>query len=361
ILLISLLAVSGFAEKTEKTLTDINGHQVTLKVPVDKIVLQDSGSGGPFYTLFALEGNDAIKKIAAIDNGLQDNRADIWNKFVEAVPELKNVPVVGTGKDLNVESVVSLKPDVLIVPKNTYDTAVEVYKKVEEAGIPVVAIDYHAETLANHQKSIELMGELLGKEDRAKELFSDYKAQMDIVNSRLGKITGPKPRVYVECANKNAGELSNSYGNYMWGALIEMCHGDNIAEGAIQTYGPLSQEVILKKDPEVIIYTGSYWPKEAASFRLGFDSTEQKARDTLEPYLKRDGWESLSAMKNNRVYGIYHGLSRDIIDFAAFQYIAKSLYPDEFKDVNPEENLKKFFSKYLPVELSGVWTLDPAK
>nr|WP_319540688.1 ABC transporter substrate-binding protein [uncultured Methanospirillum sp.] len=361
LLLISLLASSGFAEKAEKTLTDITGNQVTVKVPVDKMVIQYSGSGGPFYTLFALEGKDAVKKIAAIDDGLQVNRADIWNKFIEAVPELKNVPVVGSGKDLNVESVVSLKPDVLVVPKDNYDSAVEIYKKVEEAGIPVVVMDYHAETLANHEKSIELMGNLLGKEDRAKELFNDYKSQMDIVNSRLDKITEPKPRVYIECASKNAGELTNSYANYMWGALVEMCHGDNIAEGAIKTYGPLSQEVVLKKDPEVIIYTGSYWPKEPASFRLGFDSTEQKARDTLAPYLNREGWESLSATKNNRIYGIYHGLSRDIIDFAAFQYIAKSLYPEEFKDVNPEENLKTFFSKYLPVDLSGVWTLDPAK
>jgi iron complex transport system substrate-binding protein len=358
--LLCLISVSVIAEKNEVTLTDITGKQVSVNVPVDSMVIQYSGSGGPFYTLFALEGKDGVKKIAAMDSGLEINRNDIWKKFLEAVPELDKVPKVGEGKDLNVEAVISLRPDVLVVPKDSYKGAVEIYNKVEEAGVPVVVMDYHAETLENHEKSIKLMGQLLGREEKASELFNDYKAQMDVVSSRLSKITGAKPRVYVECAGKSADEVYNTYSNYMWGALVTNCRGDNIADGAIETYGPISQEVILKKDPEVIIYTGSYWPKEPKSFRLGFASTEESARESLAPYLQREGWQDLTAMKNNQVYGVYHGLSRDIIDFAAFQIVAKAIYPEEFKDVNPEENLRAFFKKYLPVELSGVWTVEPA-
>ncbi|HWQ67642.1 MAG TPA: ABC transporter substrate-binding protein, partial [Methanospirillum sp.] len=359
LLLVSVITLPATAEKTEVTLTDINGKQVTLKVPVDSMVLQYSGSGGPFYTLFALEGKDGVKKIAAMDDGLNTNRNDIWKKFLEAVPELEKVPKVGEGKDLSVETVISLKPDVLVVPKDSYKGAVEVYNKVEEAGVPVVVMDYHAETLENHKKSIELMGQLLGKEEKATELFNDYKAQMDVVSNKLSQISGVKPRVYVECAGKSADEIYNTYSKYMWGALVSNCGGDNIAEGAIETYGPISQEVILKKDPEVIIYTGSYWPKESKSFRLGFASTEKSAQESLAPYLKRTGWEEISAMKNNRVYGVYHGLGRDIIDFAAFQFLAKAMYPEQFKDVDPEKNLKEFFAKYLPVDLSGVWFVEP--
>lgn len=358
--MISFLILPVIGEKTKTTITDVTGREVTVNLPVDSMVLQYSGSGGPFYTLFALEGKDAVKKIAAIDDGLKVNRYDIWEKFVQAVPELENIPLIGSGKDLNVESIVSLKPDVLVVPKDSYDSAKEVYDKVEEAGIPVVIMDYHAETLENHEKSIKLMGQLLGKETAASTLFIDYKAQMDMVNNRISKITGEKPRVYVECASKSADDITNTYGNYMWGALVEMCRGDNIADGVIKTAGPMNQEMILTKDPQVIIYTGSYWPKEPKSFSLGFDSTKEVAKESLTPYLTRKGWDQLSAIKNNRVYGIYHGMSRDIIDFAAFQFIAKSLYPEEFADVDPEANLKAFFSKYLPVDLDGVWFMNPS-
>jgi len=43
-------------QKETITVTDLLGKEVTLNVPIDKIVLQSSGSGGPFLTLFALEG-----------------------------------------------------------------------------------------------------------------------------------------------------------------------------------------------------------------------------------------------------------------------------------------------------------------
>lgn len=121
----------------------------------------------------------------------------------------------------------------------------------------------------------------------------------------------------------------------------------------------LNEEYLLKKDPDVIIFTGSYWAKEPNSFRLGFTATNETAHDTLEPFKHRDGWESLSAIKNDRVYGVYIGIARDIMDFSAFQFAAKAIYPEEFKDVNPEQNLKDFYHKYMPLELSGVWMVEP--
>jgi iron complex transport system substrate-binding protein len=120
----------------------------------------------------------------------------------------------------------------------------------------------------------------------------------------------------------------------------------------------MNEEAILKKDPEVIIFSGSYWPKNPDSFGLGFLADEETAIGTLKPFLSREGWDTMSAMKNNRVYGINHGMSREIFDFAAFQFIAKSLYPDLFADIDPEANLKKFYDIYMPVKLTGKWMLD---
>nr|WP_319540687.1 ABC transporter substrate-binding protein [uncultured Methanospirillum sp.] len=361
VLLITFIAAPIVAEKTDVTLTDILGRSVTVKVPIDTMALQWSGSGGPFYTLFALEGKDAAKKIAAMDSDdLKTNRYDIWEKFSEAVPELNSIPVIGSGKDLNPESIIAIKPDVVVAPKDCYNEAPDVYKKIEDAGIPVVTIDYHEEKLENHKKSIELMGKLLGKEEKANELFNYYKQQRDLVTSRLNAITKPKPRVYHENAMKSREEMSNSHSSkYMWGAIINQSRGDNIADGAVEKTAVMNEEYLLKKDPEVIIFTGSYWTKEPKSFRLGFTATNETAHDTLEPFKHRDGWESLSAIKNDRVSGVYIGIARDIMDFSAFQFAAKAIYPEEFKDVNPEQNLKDFYHTYMPLELSGVWMVEP--
>ena len=55
---------------------------------------------------------------------------------------------------------------------------------------------------------------------------------------------------------------------------------------------------------------------------------------------------------------LYHDLSRHIFDFAGTQFLAKQIYPELFEDINPEENLRDFFDKYMPVELDGVWTIS---
>jgi hypothetical protein len=39
------------------------------------------------------------------------------------------------------------------------------------------------------------------------------------------------------------------------------------------------------------------------------------------------------------------------------QYIAKQLYPDAFKDVDPVASFKAYHEKYLPVPYAGVWML----
>lgn len=38
--------------------------------------------------------------------------------------------------------------------------------------------------------------------------------------------------------------------------------------------------------------------------------------------------------------------------------LAKLCQPELFADVDPEENLRTFFEKYMPVELEGVWMVS---
>ena len=63
----------------------------------------------------------------------------------------------------------------------------------------------------------------------------------------------------------------------------------------------------------------------------------------------------LDEVKDKKVYSTHHGLPREVYDVAVFEYLAKTFYPEEFADVDPEGTLKEFYDKFLPFSYGGVW------
>ncbi len=57
------------------------------------------------------------------------------------------------------------------------------------------------------------------------------------------------------------------------------------------------------------------------------------------------------------LFGVYQGASRTLSDFAMVQYIAKQLYPEQFKDVDPIANYLGYYKKYLPVTPQGTFAI----
>ena len=364
-----LIAACGGPSETKKDtaqnnkpieITDVTGRTVTLKKPAERVVLQWSGAGGPFFTISALMGKDTPKVIAGMDTSLQDYRADMWKHFTTEMPELAKIPVVGTvgDKTFNAEQVVALNPDVIFIPvdlKDQYES--DAKAKMDAAGIQTIYIDYHAEKLESHQKSIEAIGKALGKEERAAEISKFYTDRVTRVLDRVSKINKPKPTVYLEVGMNGPEEFGNSFSsNYSWGALATMAGADVITKDVIKKTSPINPEFILEKNPDIIMIMGSYWPKKPTSMRLGFEATEASSQELLKAFtIERQGWSELKAVENKQVYSAHHGLPREVFDAAVFEYLAKTFYPEEFADVDPEATLKEFYDKFLPYSYSGIW------
>ena len=364
-----LIAACGGPSETKKDtvknskpieITDVTGRTVTLKKPAERVVLQWSGAGGPFFTISALMGKNTPKVIAGMDTSLQDYRADMWKHFTTEMPELAKIPVVGTigDKTFNAEQVVALNPDVIFIPvdlKDQYES--DAKAKMDAAGIQTIYIDYHAEKLESHQKSIEAIGKALGKEERAEEINKFYTDRVTRVLDRVSKINKPKPTVYLEVGMNGPEEFGNSFSsNYSWGALATMAGADVITKDVIKKTSPINPEFILEKNPDIIMIMGSYWPKKPTSMRLGFEATEDSSQALLKAFTtERQGWSELKAVENKQVYSAHHGLPREVFDAAVFEYLAKTFYPEEFADVNPEATLKEFYDKFLPFSYSGIW------
>lgn len=361
-LLAAFASMPAYAQKKTVTVTDVAGRQVQLQLPVDKAVIAWSGSGGPFMTMSALLGKDVHKHIAGWDDGLAKYRRDMYEAYTKSVPELAKLPVVGSPDtdDFNIEKVISLAPDVAIFPLGLQKTVTAgVAKKLEAAGIPVVFTDYHAETVENHRKTTLLLGQLFNKEARAKQLADLYTNKRKEVEARVAKAraAGRKaPKVYIEVGSKGPAAFGNTYSSkFMWGGMATIAGGDVVTGSVIVDAAPVDPEFLLKTNPDVVVLTGSYWPKTPESLLMGYTATPAVVQSKLGEFAQRPGWSGFNAIKNKRLFALHHGTGRELFDYATLVAMGKFFYPEEFKDMNPEAELKAYYRNYLPYDISGVW------
>ncbi len=352
----------GMAKAAETIeITDVAGQTLTFDHPVDKAIIQWSGSGGGFIVMSALFGSDVPQHIAAMDSGLENYRADMWANFCKSVPDLENVPKIGTiGKDFDVEAAIASDADVAILPYGLQKSASEaVQAKLEAAGIPVVYIDFHDETVENHVKSVQIMGKLFGLEERAQEICDFYLEHRQNVDRRIASVleTESRPSMYIEVGMGGPEKFGNSYTNsYMWGGIAFDSGADSIGDGVIENAAELDPEYVLESNPQKIVLTGSYWPDQAASVRMGFDADETQLKPLVDAYFnERSGWSDLSAWKNKQIYVVHHGIGRNIYDCACYEFFAQVCFPKEFSDLDPAATLKEFYQRFLPYEFSGLW------
>lgn len=345
------------------TVTDLAGKTYTFDKPLDKVLIQWSGSGGPFMTMSALLGKDVCKHIAGMDNGLQEYRMDMYKQFIKTVPDLKNVKIIGNMQedDFNMEASVTSGVEAAILPLGLRQTVKDsIQPKLEAAGIPVIYIDYHSETIENHIKSTQIIGALFGKEERAKQINDFYTSHVTAVYNKAAQIlkTKKRPKVYIECASKSPEDYTNSYPNdYMEGALCYNVGGYSIAADVLKggQAGAVKAEYLLSSNPDKIIFSGSYWPSAPGSIRLGFQATEQDTRKLVSKYLDRSGWDQLKAVQNGEIYVIHHGVAREMYDCATIEALAKFIFSDEFADLDPTATLREYYETFLPYDFSGVW------
>lgn len=357
--LLALVGLSIFAAtaqaKIEK-IDDVLGRQVAVDLPAKRVILG-------FYA----EDYMAIGTEKAFDNvvGLSRDtwkgwRPASWNLYTNYRPSLKEIADVGEveAQTFSIEKVLSLKPTVIVLADWQFKGLGMDVDRLEDAGIPIVVVDYNAQTLERHVKSTKIIGQLTGQEQRAQQIADEYQNTIESTLQRIKTANLAKPRTYIEFGNKGPTQYSFTYGKNMWGAMVTMMGGDNIAAPFVEWWGPMNPEQVLASKPEVVLLAGTESGIKGDAMAMGVGIERSVAASRLRGFTTRPGWEQMPAVKNNRVYGIYQGASRSIVDAAMAQFIAKTLYPTLFQDVNPEQAYLDFYKKYLPVTPVGTFTAN---
>lgn len=336
------------------TLTDTMGRTVDVPENPQRILL-----GFYFEDFMAVASPEAYDRLVAISKDTWEGWRNLqWQTYAAAIPRLEQLADVGEidSGTFSLEAAVAAQPDVAVLAAWQYKTLGDVADRLEAAGVPIVVLDYNAQTVEKHVQSTEILGRLMGAKDRAERLAGEYAAAVADVQARLARLPeGAAPKVYVELARKGKDTVDNSYSGTQWGSVIDQLKAINIANGQISNWGKLSPEYVLAQNPQVILLAGSGWAGRDQAVIMGPGVDSALTHDRMKAYLDRPGWSGLDAVKNDKVFGIYHGGNRTLYDYAFLQFLAKAMYPEHFSDLDPQAALDRFFDTYMPVEMNGTY------
>ena len=351
LLCLAVLLLSPLSIAQTTTITDVLGREVTFDAPAKRVIVG-------FYPedYMAIGTEAAYDHVVGISNYIWKARPTNWDMYVKHRPSLADIPAIGRvdTKTFSVEKAISLNPDLLMLADWQYKGLGDDVKRIEDAGIPIIVVDYNAQTLERHVLSTKIIGVITGQEERAAAIANEYAQNIHMIEARLAKANLPKPRVYTEFSAAGVNDIGYTFGKNMWGAISTVAGGDNVSAPYVEWWGKLNPEQIIASNPDVIVITG-YETGSDDAMLIGQGVSKKLAQERLAGFKKRLGWSSISAVKNNRMFGAYHGACRTIMDGAMIQFYAKAMYPKLFSDLHPEEAYKNFYKKYLPVTPEGTF------
>ncbi|WP_321160313.1 hypothetical protein [Marinomonas rhodophyticola] len=169
-LLTLVLGLSTFAGSLEAKVTVINDvldRQVEVDLPAKRVILG-------FYAedYMAIGTEKAFDHVVGLSRDTWEGwRPASWNLYTEYRPSLKDIPDIGEieAQTFSIEKILSLKPTVILLADWQYQGLGTDVDRLEEAGIPIVVVDYNAQTLDRHIKSTQLIGQLTGQENALKK------------------------------------------------------------------------------------------------------------------------------------------------------------------------------------------------
>ena len=350
---VAFLATPALAEP----LTDIAGRTVDLDLPAKRVLL---GEGRQVHVIAALKGDDTFKSIVGWRDDLITKDPDSYAGYLERFPAIADLPRFGyiPQGEFDLESAIKLAPDVLTVnieAKPAVDeTGLE--QKAEAAGIKIVYVDFRADPERNSNASIEILGKLFGAEEKAKEFVDFRNQQIALVTERLAKAKDLKrPTVFMERAPGIWGsiECCRTFGPYNFGAMIDLAGGHNIgADVLTTTFGTLNPEQLVVADPDMVMVTGSNWAADSdvnTFVPVGRGADPELTNARLAGLMERTPYSTLRAVKEGKVYAVWHQFYGVPYDFVPIQQFAKWFQPDLFKDLDPEQTFRTFHERFLPI------------
>jgi iron complex transport system substrate-binding protein len=164
-------------------------------------------------------------------------------------PQCKQKEKVGDFSNPNIEKIAALKPDLILATGLEQNPAVERLKKL---GFKVYVID--PQNFNELFDGITRVGELTGTGTYAFILNQSIKARiaklMQMITDRIDK----PPKIFIEISVQ---PLMTASRNTFLDEMLNMLRAINVAGNLSRPYSQISEEFVIRQDPDYIILTGA--------------------------------------------------------------------------------------------------------
>lgn len=332
---------------SEITVTDMIGRELTV-TPGSYTRVVCIGAGA--LRMYSYIGNVALLcGVEDIDNLTLEERPKMFDSvarpYVLAYGDVfSTLPSCGVGgpnaQAAEAEKILSCNPDIVI---SEYEDVEKEDALQEQLGVPVVTLKAGPNGVFDDafSQSMTLLGQIFGEEEKAEALVSFIAAETAEIAERTANVADEdKPGVYV-CGLGNWGTTNHLMTSQTY-ASFEVANIRNVVTDlGANGVQPIEEEkfVALGADMDIIVMDAAAVKNIKPLYQEDptmFDSC--KAWQTGDVYLE---------MAYNAYYTNYE------IALINTWFIAKSVYPDLFADVDITAKTNEITSAFLGKELAG--------
>lgn len=326
------------AESELRVITDHAGNEVTLPDEINRIVVTDTL---PLPSVLSLYLDSAEKLVGISPVSMSAAKAGLLS---ELYPEILDADTsFFENSELNIESLLALEPDLVFYNAQNK----ELGESLVSAGLTAVAVsvtkwDYNAAD--TFDAWMDLLADIFPEEKEKAEAAKEYgeKVEEEIQDKTDELKDEEKKNVfflfnYSDTALVTSGK--NFWGQYWCDAINAVNVGEEIE--AERSNASVNMEQVYSWDPDIIFIS---------------NFTKAMPEDLYNNTIGDNDWSSVSAVKNEQVYKMPLGAYRSFTPGAdtpmTLMWLAKTVYPDLFEDVDMTEEVENYYKEVYNIELT---------
>lgn len=318
-----------------RTVVDHDGIEVDIPEQIDRIAVGNIGPMASVLTLFLGSGESIVgmspMSMSAAENGI----------LGELFPELLDADTSFLqGSNINVEKLLTLEPDLVLIQSGQS----EVRTQLENAGLTVVAFGvgtFKYDIINTYEAWIDLLSQIFPANDKMEEVTAYSKEVLELVQSRVSDIPEAERKRALFLFQYDETQMIASGRNFFGQYWCESAGAVNVAQDIEAGQATITMEQVYEWQPDVIFIT---------------NFTNTKPADLYANAVGSDDWSLVKAVQEQQVYKMPLGSFRTYSVSAdmpvTLLWVAKTIYPDLFSDIDTAAEVKDFYQRIYGVTLT---------